>query len=102
MKGPVGRIAGKGADAQKEAVIGRVKAELEGSIATPDRIRTVFAELGKVDPTAAPNIVRAWMESKWNKAQKETVGTNNRLSGAKFVEGIASTPAERTNIATMI
>jgi hypothetical protein len=102
MKGPVGRIAGKGADAQKEAVIGRVKAELEGSIATPDRIRTVFAELGKADPAAAPNVVRSWLEAKWNKAQKETIGTTSRLSGAKFAEGIASGPAERANVATMI
>lgn len=101
-KGPIGQIAGKGADAQKESTLARVKAELEGPGATPDRIRTVFDQLGKVDPAASPNIVRSYLEQKFDKAQAEGLGQTDRLSGPKFAESIAKTPKERANIATMI
>lgn len=102
MKSPIGRIAGKGADAQKEMVIGRVKAELQGDIANPDRIRALAKELTAVDPEAFPNIVRAHLEDKFDAASAVKLGQNDRLTGAKFAEAIAKSPKERANLSTMI
>lgn len=102
MKGPVGRVAGKGADAQKEVAINRVYQELEGKTAHPDRIRLLADRITKVDPKAFPNVVRTWLESKFDKSSEVKIGQNDRLVGAKFAQAIASTPKERANISTMI
>ncbi len=102
MKSPIGRIAGKGADAQKEAIISRVTAELQGDGATPDRIRMVAEELNKVDAEAFPNMVRAHLESKFDKAATVKLGQTGRLTGARFAEAIASSPKMRQNLAVMI
>lgn len=102
MKSAVGRVAGRGADAAKEATVSRVLAELQGKSAHPDRIRMLADNLTEADPKAFPNIVRAYLEDKFNTAGAEKLGKTDRLTGAKFAEAIAATDRDRQNIATMI
>lgn len=95
LKGPVGALAGSGVDAQKEAVVGRALAELKGPSATPDRIRKVFGELGKVDKAAAPDLVRAHLEDELSTSLSTKPGSNPALAGAKLADAIAGTPKKQ-------
>lgn len=102
IKSPVGRLAGKGADAQKEAVVSRMTSELQSDAATPDRIRMLADHLNDVDPEAFPNMVRSHLENKFDKAATEKIGGTDRLTGAKFAEIISASPKARANLSAMI
>lgn len=102
MKSPIGRVAGKGVDDAKEVVHSRVLTELQSKIATPDRIRMLADNLTKVDAEAFPNVVRSFLELKFDDAAVTRLGQTDRLTGAKFAELIAKSPRERANLATMV
>ena len=102
MKGPVGNVAGKGADAQREATYSRVMNEISSPTATPERIGKLADELKAVDKTAFPNVVRAYLESEFSTAFKDLQTGPNVKSGVNFRNAIEGTPQEKKNIRAMI
>ena len=102
MKGPVGNVAGKGADAQREATYSRVMNEISSPTATPERIGKLADELKSVDKTAFPNVVRAYLESELSSSMKDLQGRKNPMAGANFRNAIEGTPQEKKNIRAMI
>lgn len=102
VKGPVGKIAGRGADATKEAVRSRTLSELNSKDATPERISTIADVLGQVDKQAFPNLVRAHLEDQMDKALKTQRGGGLPTAGVRLRDALEGTPQQRTNLRTMI
>lgn len=102
MKGPIGNVAGKGADAQREAVYTRVMNEISGATATPKRIGLLADELTKVDKTAFPNVARAYLEGSLNASLKDLQGRKNPMAGANFRNAVEGTPQEKANLQAII
>lgn len=102
LKGPIGKLAGKGADAQKEATYSRAMSEMQSDTARPDRIRTIADEFKKVDKEAFPNLVRSYLENKLNTSLKDLQGRRNPAAGANFRNAIAGTPQDAANLRAMI
>ncbi len=98
MKGPVGKVAGKGADAQREASYTRIMSELGSETANPERIKNLATEIGKVDKEAFPNVTRAYLESKLNTSLKDLQGRRNPAAGANFRNAIEGTPKDKAMI----
>src|ERR1700731_2691790 len=102
LKGPVGKIAGRGADAQKEAVVSRVASEFSGKNATPERINLIGDQLSKVDKTAVPNVVRSVLEDALNKAMKPERGRTATAVGINFRDALEGTPQQKANLEAMV
>jgi flagellum-specific peptidoglycan hydrolase FlgJ len=102
MKGPIGKLAGRGADAQKEAVASRVASELQGKNATPERIATIADAFNKSDKTTFPNVVRSYLEDKLNSALKPSRGETLTTRGTTLRDALEPNPKEAANLRTMI
>jgi hypothetical protein len=102
LKGPIGKLAGKGADAQKEATYSRAMSEMQSDTANPKRIKTIADEFNKVDKTAFPNLTRAYLENKLNTSLKDLQGRRNPGAGANFRNALAGTPQDAANLRAMI
>lgn len=102
VKGPVGKLAGRGAENTKEAVRSRTLSELNSKDATPERIATIADVLGQVDKKAFPNLVRAHIEDVLDKSLKTQRGGGLPASGVRFRDALEGTPQQRTNLRTMV
>ncbi len=102
FKGPIGKLAGKGADAQMEASYPRMISELNGKTANPARIAEIADKLKTVDKEAFPNMTRVYLEEQINTAMKDLQGRRNPSAGANFRNAIEGTPRDRENLQTMI
>jgi hypothetical protein len=102
MKGPVGNVAGKGADAQREATYTRVMNELNSETATPARISKLADELKETDKKAFPNVARAYLEGELNKSLKDLQGRRNPMAGANFRNLVEGTPQQAKNLRAII
>lgn len=102
LKSPVGRIAGRGADAQKESIVSRALGELSGKNATPERIGFLADQLGQVDKQAFPNLVRSYLEQKLNGALKTQRSGTLPSAGVNLRDALEGTPQERNNLRAMI
>jgi len=102
LKSPVGRVAGHGADAQKESIASRAMSELSGRNATPERISYLADQLGSVDKQAFPNLVRSYLEEQLNKSFKTQRGGALPAGGYSFRDALEGSPQAKTNLRTMI
>lgn len=102
--GPIGKMAGKGADAAITPTKSMVLNNLIGDpdLVRPETIKQVVKELGKVDPEAVPKLLRLYFENALDSASKVTQAGENRMAGANFIKGVYGTPQQRANIKTMI
>ena len=102
-KGPVGRIAGiSGADAQLAAKADQIISEMGGKGVSRAEIRQIFERLNEVDPTAATNLSRAWMERTLSDASKRVQGADNMKMGANIKNAFEGTPEKAQQTRTMI
>lgn len=102
LKGPIGKLAGRGADAQKEAVTSRMMSELSGKNATPERIALIADQLGKTDKEVFPNMVRSYLEDRLNTALKPKRGETLTSRGTAFRDALEPNPKEAANLRVMI
>lgn len=102
LKGPIGKIAGRGANDQTEAVTSRAMGELSGKNATPQRIGFIADQLGKSDKTAFPNLVRSYLEDKLNSSLKSQRGQTLTTTGTTLRDSLEGTPREAANVRAMI
>lgn len=102
LKSPVGKIAGKGVDAQKESVASRAMSELSGKNATPERIGYLADQLGTVDKQAFPNLVRSYLEDRFNKSFKTQRNGATPSNGYSFRDALEASPQDKANLRTMI
>lgn len=102
FKGPIGKLAGKGADAQREASYARMISEMQGKTATPKRIAEIADRFKDVDKEAFPNMTRAYLEDQLNTSLTDLQGRRNPSAGANFRNAIAGTPKDRENLRVMI
>lgn len=102
FKGPMGKLAGKGVDAQREAPYARMISEMQSDTATPKRIAEIADQFKKVDKEAFPNMTRAYLEERLNTSLKDLQGRRNPAAGANFRNAVEGTPKDKANLKTMI
>ena len=103
LKGVIGKVADKGADATKAANYDRVMGVLsDNKPGSHIRIRVLADELKAVDKTAFPNIVRAHLEEAFNRASSKLQGRENSNIGSKLVKILEGTPQDKLNTKMMI
>lgn len=96
MRGPLGKLAKRDQTTQQaiEKLFGTERA-VAGS---EDEIATAVRALAHRNPTAARQLVRAYVESTFNKATQNLQGGPNQWGGANFAKALVGDPQDRANI----
>ncbi len=99
----VGKIAGGGFDPKDTQNINNAISVLtDYKSVRPKDIRQVATELGKIDTTVFPSMVRVVLDNAFDKASKKLLSGENRNMGALFTKEIYGTPQQAKNLRAMI
>lgn len=99
MASGLGKVAGKGFDAQSVPKLERALSVVSNyKEVRPATIRKVAEELGKIDKDVFPQMVRVMLDVKFDKAAEDLISGPQRNIGAKFRKSVYGTPQQKANL----
>lgn len=96
MRGPLGKLAQR--DQTTKQAIEKLFGTERAVAGSEDEIATAVRALAHRNPEASRQLVRAYVESTFNRASQNLQGGPNQWGGANFVKAIVGDPQDRANL----